>query len=77
MDPKDEFVDLDLTEDEIDAMMARSEPAELTAPPRRLAVLDVTVRSTPSRTYGSEAYVRRIGRAPKSTHGAAKVAILT
>lgn len=33
MEPVDEFTDIDLTEDEIDAMMAAGEPVELVAPP--------------------------------------------
>lgn len=76
MEPEDEFADFDLTEDEIDAMMARSEPVELVAPPY-LPRVEVSVTSAAPRTFGSRAYVRRVAGDAKPTHRSAKVAILT
>ncbi|MGW3386920.1 hypothetical protein [Streptomyces cinereoruber] len=75
MEPVEEFADIDLTEDEIDAMMARSEPVELAAPPQH-PLVEVSVTST-SRTYGSRAYVRRFAGALKPAHRPADLAILT
>lgn len=81
MEPVDEFTDIDLTEDEIDAMMAAGEPVELVAPPPRFQpvppappLLEVAARS---RTYGSRPYVRQVGRPAKSAHRLSELAILS
>jgi uncharacterized protein YegP (UPF0339 family) len=49
--PQDELAEIDLTEDEIDAMMAEGEPVEITGPPDSERRVEVEVVKSDAESY--------------------------